>query len=253
MESEFNSIIIERNLNFNNSQTRYEYTYNNEGLLTDFNEKYKINDGDFKNNGTYSYEYSDGKLSSVILDGKDIYFPSPYFVSIRSQGDELLFDFEINNEGNIIAIVLHDKNGKKFYFKDKLLTSIESIGTSENRLSARYDYYENETLKRYRQEYSEGKGQSAKRTRYDFIYSEEGVIEKYLFEKSGQGQDFERISCTFEHITNEDQTINTSFALNEEGEIVRTARFNYENRNNYNVEIFDDQEQLIVSYKVEKK
>jgi len=251
MESESGSILIKRILNFNNSLTKYEYTYNGNGQLSEYKESFQIN-GDIKESGTYTYEYDEGKLKTVKLNSRDIYFPTPYFLRISSAGDELLFDYEYNSEGDIISILYNDANGTKYFFKNNLLISVESIGISENRLSASYNYFEDESLQRYNLTYEEGKGISRKKTRYEFIYDEEGLIEGYFFERSGQGQDYERISCIFEHITNDDQTVNTSFALNEKGEILRTAKYEYESPNKYEVQIYDDQNQLIVTYDVER-
>lgn len=252
MESDFDSIIIKRKLNFNNSLTKYEYTYNSNGQLSGYKESFQIDDGNFKENGTYTYEYNDEQLEDVKLDGKDIYFPSPYFLVIRSAGNELLFDYEFDANGKIISISFNDANGTKYFFKNNLLTSVESIGNSENRLFAIYNYHKDNSLALYRLNFEEGKGLARKRTQHEFVYSKEGLIEKYFSERSGQGQDFKRVSCTFEHITNDDQTVDTSFALNDKGEILRTAKFEYESRNKYSVKIFDDQAQLLVTYEVEQ-
>lgn len=252
MESEFSTVTIERILTFNNSLTRYEYTYSN-GILTGFKESFQIAGGDFSENGTYTYGYKEGKLSDVKLNGADIFFPSPYFLMIRSRGDEVLFDYEFNSAGELISILYSDPNGTKYFLKDKLLTSIESIGISENRLSSLYEYFDNRKLKSYKLNFEEGKGIARKQTRYEFAYDSEDRIVKYFFEESGQGQDFKRVNCGFEHITNDDGTINTTFALNDDGETLRTAIYEYENRNNYSVKIFDDQNQLIVTYRVEQK
>lgn len=252
MESQFSSVTIDRTLTFNNSLTTFEYSYNSDGLLTAFNESFQINDGEVKNTGAYSYEYKEGELTGVKLNEQDIYFPSPYFLMIRDHGDELVFDYEFNNEGKVISFLLNDKNGTKYFLKNRFLKSIESIGLSENRLSSSYEYDENQNLRSYSLEYEEGKGLSRKRTRSEFVYDDDNYIEKYLLEKSGQGQIYSRVRCSFEHITNEDETIDTTFALNDDGEIVRTAVFEYETRNNYSVKIYDEKKQLMVTYVVEQ-
>ena len=253
MESDFSTISISRILTSNNSLTLYEYSYNSNGQLTAYKEKFKRNDGDFINSGDYTYEYLDGKLDSVKEKGREIYHPTQYFLNIKSQREELLFDYEFNKEGEIISFLLNDENGTKYFLKDGLLKSVESIGLSNSRLSLLYDYSQNRDLVRYRLEYSEGRGLSKQNTKYDFIYNDRGIIEKYFFEKSGQGQPFSRVNCTFDHILNDDDSLNTSFAINEDaGDTVRTAKFEYENRNNYSVKIYDEEDQLIVTYIVEQ-
>lgn len=252
MESQFRSVTVSRSLNFNKSLTLYEYSYNSEGQLEEFKESFRINNGEITESGIYSYEYKENKLASVKHNGQDIYFLSPYFLIIRSGGNEQLFDFEHNSAGEVISILYNDENGTKYFFRDGLLKSIESIGTGDDRLSAEYDYFDNGEIKRYRMDYSEGRGASRKKTAYDFSYSSDGIIEKFFLEKSGDGQNFNRVNCIFENILNDDGTINTIFAQDDKGETVRTARFEYVNRNNYTVEIFDDRNQLMVTYGVEQ-
>lgn len=259
MESDFKALTIKRTLTSNNSLTLYEYTYNNEGLLSGFEESFSLNGGDFRKSSSYAYEHTDGILTSVKQNGNEIYFPSGnrnnqfYFLTIKSDREELLFDFEYNRDNELSAITLNDVNGTRYFFQDNLLKSMESIGVLNNRLSAIYAYNENRELVRYHLEYSEGKGSSEKKTKYEFVYDENGHIEKYFFEKSGRGQDFDRVICGFEHLLNDNQTIDTSFALNDDGDTVRTARFEYTNTNNYMVKIYNDQDQLIVTYQVEQQ
>lgn len=252
MESKYSTVTIRRHLSFNNSLTIFEYSYNVEGRLTEYNESFQINDGDIKNSGSYSYEYDEGQLSSVQFNGKEIFFPSPYFLMIRSHGDEIIFNYEFNNDGEVISFLLNDLNGTKYFLNDGWLKSVESLGLSENRLFSRYKYDENRNLTSYFMEYEEGKGLYRKRTRSEFTYDEYNRIEKYLFEKSGQGQDYSRVLCSFEHITNADETIETTFALNDDGEIVRTAIYEYQNKNNYSVKIYDYKNRLLVTYEVEQ-
>ncbi len=252
MESQYSSVTIRRRLAFNNSLTIFEYSYNSEGFLSEYSESFQIDDGAFKKSGDYSYEYIEEELSGVKLNEKEIYFPSPYFLMIRVHGDELVFDYEFDNEGKVISFLLNDINGTKYFLKDRLLKSVESLGLSENRLISRYEYDENRKLTSYFLEYEEGMGLSRKRTRSEFSYDENNRIEKYFLEKSGQGQDYSRVLCSFEHITNADETIETTFALNDDGEIVRTAIYEYENKNNYSVKIYDHKNQLLVTYEVEQ-
>jgi hypothetical protein len=259
MEGESETLKISRKLISNNSLTIFEYAYNSEGLLTSFNEMFQIDDGEFKKSGNYNYEYQKGKLSSVRENEKEIFFPTTnnrneiYFLTIKGKSDELLFNYEYNQDGEVISIILNDQNGTQYFFKDKLLKSIESIGTATQRLSALYNYSENNQLERYRFEYTDGAGVYRQRTRYDFAYDEKGIISKYFFEKSGQGQDYQRVLCTFESIYNEDGTLNTTYALDDNEETVRTARYTYENNSNYTVNIFDEENQLIVIYTIEQK
>lgn len=259
MESEYRTLKINRRLTSNNSLTVYEYTYNGEGLLSTFKERFNVDGGDFKTSADYVYEYKENLLISVKENDREIYFPTSnpnnalYFLSIIGSRDELLFNYEYNRNGEVISITQNDVNGTTYFFKNNLLSSVESIGTSDQRLNGLYSYNENNELSRYRLQYSEGRGIYLKETKYDFIYDEKGIINKYFFEKSGKGQPFKRISCEFEYLLNDDETLNIIFALDENGETVRKAEYEYESKNNYSVNIYDELNRMIVSYEVEQQ
>lgn len=252
MESSSREIIITRTLVFNNSKTTYEYTYDNEGRLSTYKESLRLEGGEIKSQGIYSYEYKNGELSSVKLDEEEIFFPTPYFISIRKGGDELLFDLERDSDDKIQSITLNDQNGTKYFFTEGRLRSVESIGTSDSDFSILYSYNEDSTLKQYRREVFEGRGLSEKKTTYSFVYKE-GLIDDFFYEATGKGQQFQRIHCIFEHITNADGTVEMSFALDDEGDTLRTARYEYESSAKYTMSVFDERNRLLETIEVEKR
>lgn len=252
MESDSGEIVINRILAFNKSRSTYEYSYDSEGRLIRYSESLQLDGEEVRNLGTYIYEYNGSELRTVELDGEKIYFPSPYFVSIRQSGDELLFDLVKTDDGAIETITLNDENGTKYFFREGRLQAEESIGRSDDEFSARYEYNDDGTLRYYRKETIEGRGLSRKKDTLAFTYKE-GLIDDFFFEKSGQGQGFERIHCTFEHITNDNGTVDMSFALNDEGETLLSATYEYESASKYKISVFDARNRLLETIEVEKR
>lgn len=252
MESRSGGLSIKRTLSFNNSATHYQYSYNSEGQLTGYSQSLSYGEEEPVSEGEYEYLYKEGRLSTVKLNGENIYFPTPYFISIRQSGDELSFEVERDENGEISAYVQNDENGTKYFFVDGRLRFIESQGTGDKKVAVQYDYDDEFNLARYRSEFSEGRGQSKKITKYDFIYKE-GLIDSYLEEKSGQGQAFSRIRCFFEHITEDDGSPITSFALDDDGNILLTAMYQYDSPNKYSIDILDERNLLQERIEVEKR
>lgn len=251
MESSKSAISIKRTIAFNNSSTLYQYTYDNEGRLKSYSRSFSKDGGEFVNEGQYEYEYKEDNLSSATLNGESIYFPTPFFITFRQGGDELFFDLERDDEDNISAYVQRDKNGTKYFIRDGLLRSIESIGIEDDKSQIQYEYDENSRLKRYRSEVTEGRGLSRKVERYDFQFSD-GIIQSFMLEKSGQGQDYYRVRCEYEHITEEDGTPVMSFALDDDGNIILTGKYEYESSGRYTLTVLDSRDTLLETIEVEE-
>jgi len=242
MESSFREITVKQTPAFNNRETFFRYAYDSEGRLISFQ----------RDDVSYSYEYNGNELSAVRFNDTDIYFPSPYFVSIRKGGDELLFDLEKEDGGNLEAIVLNDENGTKYFLQEGRLDSVESIGRGDDKFASRYEYDEEGQLRRYRKETSEGRGESKIVTVYSFSY-QSGRVSDYLYEKSGPGRSFERVHCTFEYIDNTEGRIETAFATDDEGSIVMTAQYEYSGPNDYTIRIKDGRNRLMETIEVTKR
>jgi len=242
MESSFREITVKQTPAFNNRETIYRYGYDSEGRLISFQMDEDI----------YSYEYKGDELSAVKFNEKDIYFPSPFFISIRKGGDELLFDLEKNEAGILSAIILNDENGTKYFLQEGRINSVESIGRGDDKFASRYEYDESDLLRRYRKETSEGRGESRIETAYSFTY-QSGRISDYLYEKSGPGRSFERVHCTFEYIDNPDGRIETAFAIDDEGNIVMTAQYEYSGSDEYTIKVKDSRDRLMETVEVSKR
>ncbi|MBB6479552.1 hypothetical protein [Spirochaeta isovalerica] len=242
MESSYREINVKLTPAFNNVETEYKYGYDSEGRLISFQE----------NNDKYIYEFKNRELGSVRFNDKEIYFPTPYFVAVRKGGDELNFDLEKDDSGNIRTITLNDENGTRYFFSDGRLTAVESIGTGDDGFASRLDYNEEMQLIRYRKETSEGRGESKIKTLYSFTYDGDRVTD-YLYEKSGPGQFFERTHCTFEYIDGADGSIETAFAIDDNGNIHATAQYEYTGANEYTIKITDERNRLLETVEVSKR
>jgi len=239
MESSAGKISIKQTLPFTKEEILHQYTYDSQGRLLSFS------------NGkeTYSYEYREEKLNKVKWNGKDIYFPTPYFISIRKSGDELNMDVEADEEGHVSAFILNDQNGTKYFFSEGRLNAVESIGTSDDGFATTYQYDEKGRLRQFRKETSEGKGESKIKTLYTFTYEADQIID-YLYEKSGPGRSFERTHCTFEYLDGTGGRIDTAFAIDDDGNIYATAQYEYSGSDTYTLKIMDSRNRLIEQIEV---
>lgn len=242
MESTFREITVTRTLASNNSRTTYHYEYGSDGRLVLYSDS----------SGTYEYTYRDGNLATVKFNGKDIYFPSPYFISIRKGGDELIINRETDDKGELKAMVLDDENGTKFFFEGGRIASEESIGTNDNRFSASYEYDEKGRIKRFRKETREGRGESQKRTEYVFFYKD-GTIADYFQQKTGLNREFARTHYIFDSIADDSGRVVKIFAQDDEGNIVATADFQYSGAGSYTLNVSDDRNRLMEEIIVESK